>query len=240
MSTDSAGHQVTWQKIAVVASILFVAVPFAADALWSIFYPDDYLLYEVRQRVAFDGRTTQLLVINNAGRKTQKNVAVILDASKAYTQRTLVDVSTPKRIFLSGYSAAEPDVPLSDFSRAASVFVPLGNIEPDEQVVVAFGTREQDGIYLSGINSDVRVESSTTVAIKADGIRRPSTAHDAHSGYVELAPGILAFIVAIVSAIVIIALVFGIFFDSPEKQMTRLWRQLDDLQEKIDKERRYK
>lgn len=239
MSTETSSA-VTWQKIAIIIAILTLALPAAVRFAWKIVFPPNYLLYEVAPSVQVGDIVVGGLVVVNGGGAPQKEVALYLPSRAANPKYVTVEVSSPRRSSLRSLFDAEPNVPLTSFSKESGSRIPLGTIEPDEEVRVTFKATKPDNDFSQPLSlRDARVESSAMTAIEADGIRRPEFHEDLHTFYVDSAPYLLAFLFALIGLAVLINFIHDVFFDTPQKKMTRLWRQMDTLQEQIDKERRY-
>lgn len=238
MSTESP---ITWQKIAIIVAILSVALPTVAKFYLNMVFPENYLLYEKTHTTKTEEIQTASIIVYNAGRGIQKDVFLYIPSDVTEYENTSVEVSNPYRSGLrSIYDAPSPD-PLEKFFKERGSKIPLGNIKPEEEVLVTLRViPKPDDPYTPRLSlSDVQVESSSMSAIEADGIKYPRFHEDAHSLYMSAAPFFLALTLALLGLALFIAMIFDIFFDTPQKKMSRLWRQMDELQEKIDKERRY-
>jgi hypothetical protein len=231
----------TWQKVAVIIAVLTVALPTVSRFLWRVVFPPDYLLYETTHTTRGEGIQSASIVVTNAGLDVQRDVALYLSLDSANASVTRVEVSSPRRSGLRSLFNADPKVPLSTFAHDAGFKVPLGNIGPEEEVRVTLilVANDEDRFTPTLSLSDARVESASMSAIEADGHRRPQFGDDAHSVYVQLAPYVLAMLLAVIGLMIFLSIIFDVFFDTPQQKMTRLWRQMDQLQEQIDKERRY-
>ncbi len=238
MSTENS---ITWQKLAIIIAVLTIVLPALAKFYLNIVFPENYLLYEASHTTKTDKIQTASIIVSNAGRGTQKEVFLYLPSDATEYKNTSIEVSTPKRSGLRNIFEAEPSIPLEKFSKETGAKIPLGNIEPEEEVPITLTSiSKSEDPYLKRLTlSDARVESASMLAIEADGIRYPRFNDDLHSTYISMAPFMLAMLLAILGIAILAGMIFDLFFDSPQKKMTRLWRQMDQLQEKIDKERRY-
>lgn len=231
----------TWQKVTVIIAVLAVVVPFVARYAWGVVFPANYLLYETTFTTKTPGTQTASIIIRNDGGAIQKNVTIYLPSKAADPKRTTIDISSPQNPSLEYLIDAEPKIQLSRYTEETGAKIPVGDIGPGNGVRVTLAeTSKGDDLQMAALSlSDVRVDSSAAPAVKADGVRYPSFADDAHSVFLSVSPYLLAFILLLVVVGMVGGLIFSTFFDTPHKQMSRLWRQMDTLQEKIDKERRY-
>ena len=238
MSTEST---VTWQKMTVIIALLTLALPVAARFGWQLVFPPNYLLYETTHTTKVSNIQTASVIVVNAGNSTQRDVALYLPSDSTDAKITSIEVSSPRRSNLRSLFEAEPQTPIAKYSQESGFKIPMGNIAPEEEVRVTLtATSKTDEFLPTRLSlSEARVESSSMSGIEADGVRYPAFSDDPHTMYVQLSPYLLAAFSTLFGLIMLISLLHDIFFNTPQKQMTRLWRQMDDLQEKIDKERRY-
>ena len=238
MSTENS---TTWQKVTIIIALLTLALPTAARFGWHLVFPPNYLLFETSHTTKIGATQSASVIVVNAGNETQRDVALYIPSDATDAKNTKIEISSPRRSNLRSLFEAEPQTAIAKYSQESGFKVPLGNIAPEEEVRVTFiaTSGKEDLIPTRLTLSDARVESSSMSAIEADGVRYPAYGDDLHSMYVQVAPYILAIFLALFGLIMLISLLHDIFFETPQKQMTRLWRQMDQLQEKIDKERRY-
>lgn len=236
----SAESTTTWQKIAIIIALLTLALPAAARFGWQLVFPPNYLLYETTHTTKIDETQIASVIVVNAGHATQKDVVLYLPSNSVDTEHVKIEISSPKRTHLRSLFEAEPKTPIKKYSQESGFKVPLGNIAPEEEVRVTLLAASKEDLFLTRLSlSDVRVESSSMSAFEADGLRYPAFGDDRHTIYVQVSPYALAFVLAFLGLILLTGLIHDIFFETPQKKVTRLWRQMDQLQEKIDKERRY-
>lgn len=235
-----ASSTITWQKIAIIVAVLTLALPAAVRFAWNVVFPPDYLLYEVIPSIQANDILVGGVVVVNGGRSPQKEVALYLPSSAARPENVTVEISAPRSSSLRSLFDADPNTPLTKFSQESGSRIPLGTIDPEQEVRITFKATKPDGVFSQSLTlRDARVESSTMTAIEADGIRRPRFHEDAHTFYHDFAPYLLAFLIALIGLAILISFIHDVFFDTPQRKMSRLWRQMDTLQEQIDKERRY-
>ena len=233
-------HPATWQKVAIIIAVLTFTLPAGARFAWQVIFPANYLLYETTHTTRTDAIQTATAIVTNDGSATQRDVAIYLPVEAMDPAQVKVEVSSPRTAGLRSIFEAQAKVPLQKYAEDTGSKIPLGNIAPGQEVRVTFVATADPDSYLRSLSlSDMRVESSTSSAIEADGVRRPSFNEDWHTSYMQAAPYILAFLLGILGLFLIVGLIYDIFFETPQKKMARLWRQMDTLQEKIDKERRY-
>jgi hypothetical protein len=239
MSRDATSN-ITWQKVAVLTAVISIAFPVVARFAWEVVFPPDFLLYEITPTISVGDYRVGALVITNAGRAVQNNIAVYIPARSIDPESTTVELSGPRRASWSYLWSLEPDTPIEAYIDGESVSFSVGTLAPGEEVRITF-VEERNGLSFSaglGIR-DARVESSSAFGKQADGIRYPEHDNSLHSFYFGLAPYLLAFILSLIFIGIVAAIIFESLFDTPRKKMTRLWREMDNLQEIIDKERRY-
>jgi len=231
----------TWQKVTVIIAVLAVVAPFSARYAWNVVFPANYLLYEATFTTKTNNTQTASVIIRNAGGAVQKNVTVYLPSKATNPKFTTIEISSPQSPGIEYLVDSEPKIPLVKYTEETGAKIPVGNIEPGNGVRVTLAEASKgDDLQTNSLSlSDVRVDSSAAPAIKADGIRYPSFADDIHSIFLSASPYFLAFILLILTAGTVAGFIFSMLFDTPHKQMARLWRQMDTLQEKIDKDRRY-
>lgn len=231
----------TWQKVTVIIAVLAVVVPVAARYSWNVVFPANYLLYEATFTTKTTGTQTASVIIMNAGNAVQKNVTIYLPSKATNAKLTTIEISSPQSPSLGYLIDAEPKTSLAKYTEETGAKIPIGNIEPGNEVRATLAeTSKGDDLQIDTLSlSDVRVDSSAASAIKADGVRYPSFADDVHSMFLSASPYFLAFMLLLLAVGVVAGFIFSTFFDTPHKQMARLWRQMDALQEKIDKDRRY-
>jgi len=227
-----------WNKAAVITTVLIVLIPATGRFAWQVIFPPDYLLYYVTPAIVAYDSTAQAIITTNAGSQPQEDVTLYLPSGSLDPENTKIEITSPKQY--GSYFRAEPDISINDVTHKGGYKIPLGRLNPGEEVRFAVASKDVTGYrsYTLPI-SDVRIESSATVAKEADGTPYPDHPDDLHNIYISASPYIFALFASIIALIMLIGLLYDIFFDSHKKQMTRLWRQMDDLQEKIDKERRY-
>lgn len=232
---------VTWQKVTIIIALLTLALPTAARFGWQLVFPPDYLLYETSHTTKVGNNQAASVIVVNAGNTTQRDVALYLPSDSTDPKQTKIEISSPRSSNIRSLFEAEPEISFEKFSQESGFKIPLGNIAPEQEVrVTLFATAKKEDLIPTRLSlSDARVESSSMSAIEADGVRYPAYSDDLHTMYDKTSPYILAIVLALFGLIMLISLLHDIFFETPQKQMTRLWRQMDLLQEKIDKERRY-
>jgi len=231
----------TWQKATVIIAVLAVVVPVAVRYAWNVVVPANYLLYETTFTTKTSNVQTASVIVVNAGNAAQKQVTIYLPSTATNPKQTTIEISSPRNPNLRYLFEAEPKIPLTKYIDDTGSKIPIGNIDPGNEVRVTLAEASQSenlGIHALSL-SDARVNSSAASGIKADGIRYPDLADDIHSIFLSASPYFLALLLAIFILFTVIGIIFTAFFDSPYKQMSRLWRQMDTLQEKIDKNRRY-
>ncbi|WP_162615847.1 P-loop NTPase family protein [Solilutibacter oculi] len=239
MSTESSSS-VTWQKLAVIIAILTLALPVFARFAFRVVFPDNYLLYETTSVIKTERSQVGAVIVINGGTAAQKEVALYLPSGAADAKSTFVEISAPRRSSLRSLFEADPSTPLSKFSQGTGFKIPLGTIEKDEEVRVTLKTIQPGDLPTSSLLlSEVRAESAAMTAIEADGLRRPEFHEDWHTFYMDVSPYLLALVLAVICLGVLVSFIHDVFFDTPRKKMARLWRQMDQLQEQIDKDRRY-
>ncbi len=237
MSLESS---LTWQKVTIVIAILGIVIPATSKFVWDVVFPENFLLYETTHTTRGELFQTASIHVNNAGSRAQKEIFVFLPLDAIDHENSLIEITTPKRLRLSNIYDADPDMPLSKFHQDTGLKIPVGNVEPGESVRVTLLSKSTKSYPKRLSLSDVRVESSSMKAIEADGIRYPEHNNDWHSSFVEMAPFMLAMLLFFIGIVFFVSIIFETFFDTPQQKMTRLWKQMDELQEKVDKERRYK
>ena len=160
MSTDSSPN-VTWQKMALVVAILTLALPTVGRFAWRVVYPPNYLLYETSASVQVAEDLVGEVAVVNAGHSVEKDVALYLPSRAADPASTRVEVSSARRSSLRSLFDATPKIELSKFVRESGSKIPLGTIEPEEEVRVTFiASKPKDGYRPVLSLSDARVESS--------------------------------------------------------------------------------
>lgn len=241
MNNESVAS-VTWQKIAVIVGVGVIVLPVAIGFLWDVVLPRNYLLYEVRPDVRVGSAMVRELAVVNAGHAIQKDVVLYFPPISIEDENATVSVSTPRRSSSRSVFGADfgSSVPLAEYDQNNGFKIPIGVIPPDEEVAIALTFSAENGRLSSYIPSgDFRVESSSVDAVEADGIRRPAYPDDLHSAYVQFAPFLLAIFGGLFVIAMLVSAIYELFFDSPQKKMARLWRQMDQLQSEIEKARRY-
>lgn len=238
--TKDTTSTVTWQKIAVLAAIVVVVLPVVAGFAWKVIFPKNYLLYNDSPIITAANIDIGAVTVINAGSATQTNITFYLPTQYIDPKHTFIAISTPSRSL--GYAfSADPESPLTQFKSSNGIQINLGTIQPDEKIRLTFKQVKPNGVFLSQLSFlGLHIESAQTVAIEADGTPRPAFAEDIHSLYMDAAPYFLALIASILALFIAVAVIYEAFFDTTQSKMTRLWKQMDILQEKIDKERRYK
>jgi len=230
---------ITWQKAAILVAVLTVVLPVALKFSLATLFPSRDLLFQTTPAVYVDGLTTASIIVTNAGRSPERNVVVKLQRQSLSPEKILVTIGEPTRSSATHYDSAEPKISLSKLKGGDSFVIPVGDLHPDEAVVVYLAGKVEGLTASSLALYSARVESSTTVAMRADGIARPEHELTLHGIYWAFSPYVLAILLAALIFILAIALIHETFFDDDHKKMARWWRAMDSLQEKIDKDRRY-
>lgn len=237
MSLESS---LTWQKVTIVIAILSIVIPATSKFVWDVVFPENFLLYETTHTTRGDKFQTASIHVSNAGNRVQKEIFVFLPLDAIDYENSFIEITTPQSFRLSNIYEAVPDVPLSKFHQDTGIKIPVGNMESGENVRVTLLSKSTKSYPKRLSLSDVRVESYSMKAIEADGTRYPEHNNDWHSSFVEMSPFMLAMLIFFFGIVFFVTIIFEVFFDTPQQKMTRLWRQMDELQEKVDKERRYK
>jgi hypothetical protein len=86
---------------------------------------------------------------------------------------------------------------------------------------------------------DVRAQTATTTGLEAEGTIQLAdlSLHSFRGEFHEGAPYLLMIILALVAFVVLVSSVYELFFDSDQKKVERLQRQMNAIQEKIDRAR---
>ena len=241
MTTPDTSSSITWQKIAIIVAVVLVAVPAIAGFAWKVVFPQNYLVYATTPIIQTSNSLVGGITITNEGSAVQRDVVLDLTSQNADPKNTFIDISGPSNAPIDFILPSEPKTPLSKYSKGEGSEVPIGIINPGEEVLVTLKAVKPSEYFVYTLSLlDVHVQSSQMTAIKADGVRRPELNDDLHTFYMMVAPYFLALVAAMIIVIIGISIVHEAFFDTLERKMTRLWKQMDLLQEKHDKERRYK
>jgi hypothetical protein len=165
----------TWQKVTVIIAVLAVVVPVAARYAWGVVFPANYLLYETTFITKTGAAQTGSIIVTNAGNAVQKNVTIYLPSKTANPKRTTIDISSSQSPSLDYLIDAEPKTSLTKYTQESGSKIPIGNIDPGNEVRITLAEVSKEGdLPIDTLSlSDVRVDSSTTKAIKANGIRYP-------------------------------------------------------------------
>jgi len=233
MSSETT-PDVTWQKIAVLITVLIVAAPFVGRFAWHILFPTNRLLYTINEPIEGEGVAAVSIEIVNDGQTTQNGIVVSIPKSWNPDEAYL-DISTPRRLSLP--SADGKPSKLIKLQEKGYV-IPVGSLRQNEKIrisLIAISSKEGNkpswGMY------ETRVESATTLGLEADGSREPEFEDSLHGMYFQAAPYLLAVMLSFIGFMAAFGFIFDTFFDTKEKKITRLWKQMNLLQEQIEKER---
>lgn len=239
MVTDSSSN-ITWQKLTVIITVLILVLPAVARFAWEVVFPSNYITYEVMPITEVDGYSIGMVIVANSGTAQQQNVSLYLPSSAINSKDSRVEISDPKKYFLSSIYDAKPKVSLQKYFQEAGYKIPLGNINADESIRVTIVLKKDSEFISPRLSFDsTRIESSSMLGIEANGTRMPKFADDAHSIYMQVSPFLLGFMLFFGGIVFFVSFIHDAFFDTHQKQMSRLWRKMDNLQEQIEKERRY-
>jgi len=236
------GPGLTWQKVGVIAAILAIILPLLGKGAYLVVFPQYRLVYEVQHPITVPGFSAFAVVITNDGSDREDGVTVVVPPAPFNPAKAYVHVSSPSPYGALGtYPATSADV-VSATRDGYSV--PVGRLLSGESVRVTFAATTDSGPDAVASSwtlvPGVRVYSKQGGATEGDGMGISVSDDSLHAMLWMMSPYVVALAAAIFLVIIFAGLIFSVAFDSREKQMTRLWKQMDLLQEKIDKERRYK
>lgn len=241
MAESETSSSVTWQKIAIISAIAVVVLPVLATYAWKTLFPPNYLVFHATPIVQTKGALTGGLLVTNEGYATQHNVAVYLTSRDVDPEHAFVDVTAPESTISDFILPSKPNIPLTKYAKGNGARIPVGAINPGEQVLVTLASLDAGKYTVNTLSLlEVHVQSSEMTALKADGVRRPEFDNSLHAFYMMAAPYFLAFIILVLGIVFIVSIIHEAFFDNYQRKMSRMWRQMDTLQEKYDKEKRYK
>jgi len=232
------GQGLTWQKVGTVIAIFIVVIPWLTREAYRIVFPLDRLMYDVQEPINAKGFSAFSVVISNAGSRPQDAITITIPSASYNPEEAYIRKTTPAVYGAFGPNNLRP----GDLIHAASsgYTVSVGRLLPDESVRVSFVSLSQDDIHTWTVPYNLRVDSRQGGVQKGAGIAIAEDDGSAHGMLWTGAPYLVALAVPFFLILMFSGVIFSIVFDSSEKQMTRLWKQMDLLQEKIDKERRYK
>lgn len=227
----------TWQKFGVIAAILIVIVPWVAKEAYGVVFPPYYLIYQLQHPINGDGFAAFAAIITNVGSQAQDGITLTVPSDSYNPDKAYVDVGTPSKY--SFIQSSNPKLGELVHANNTGFIIPVGRLMPGETVRVTLITEAsgQHPIWL--LSNAVRVESKQGLAKQTDDLTFSEADDSLHAVLWEASPYFVAFILSLLAVFASAGLIYSIAFDSKQKQMARLWKQMDTLQQKIDKERRY-
>jgi len=240
---SNASANVTWQKVAILATILLVIVPTILRAAWQIVFPSDYLVYRVEGPVIHDEYVAGRVIVYNAGQDIQRGIRASIELPASIDlKKVYVGVGSSERFI---YNSVPNGMKLLDVKDRNKIDIDLEDLKAEESISIAifsYGKYVNKNSFLvpSWVSPEITITSNNTKAVEGDSIPSPEFDTSARGFYYDIAPYFLAFLVAALSAVIFISILYTLFFDSLESQMAKHWREMDRLQEIMDKERRYK
>lgn len=218
-----------------LVAVFAVLVPMVGRYTWGLLFPSDYLLFQEISSIEGKGFSAAGIVITNAGSRRQNSIVLSLPVSFGPEGERWFNVSPARRLILPFDNAEVSDALVAKGNRYE---ISVGTLMPKESVrvtLLAMGNTkdEQPTWHFYGL----RVQSATTVALEASSTKHPTHDLSAADFYREMAPYVLAAAALFIALAVFVSLLFDLFFDSDEKKVARLWRQMDAIQERIFKER---
>jgi hypothetical protein len=229
------GQNLTLTKLTIIVPILVVAIPSCALFFYEAVFPKNYLLYDIQWPVQTEDLDAIAIIVTNAGREAQDEVKITLpqDSAGADVKMFVSDASR----YRSMLSEARP----TEFVQGASTYqVNIGRISAGESVALLAAAKRTTSCCHWILFPEPKVESKQSVGLKADGIRYPEN-EDTFGGVLRaISVFVFPFLMATFVVVVITGFIFEAFFDTPERKIARLWRQMDKIQEEADKARRYR
>jgi hypothetical protein len=227
-----------WQKVAVIVSVMLFAVPAGAVRAWRALYPEHLLVVEAAETAPFSGVATASITIHNQGTQREENVMLSVEADSIEGDALLAAVSDA-----TSFNVYSADTMYEHWKVAPNghAQVRIGRILPGESIrvsLVGVGRKLTESVQLDPSFGEPKVTSDLATGVEASSDPLPGSL-SLRSAYFEMSPYAFAFVVGLFVVMIGVGIIYELFFSTPQKQMAALWRQMDLLQEKIDKERRY-
>jgi hypothetical protein len=236
MDSGSTTH---WQKVAVVVTILIVLVPTLISKAWSLLYPEHHLLYSAFAAQGHGGTGVAVVQIYNQGQVRERDV--ILKFSEASLAQGIPQAAVSESSTYGTYYGEGRFTPV-EAAKDGRFQVHVGELPPESTVQVTLLTK---GMKLGESTMDPTWSSANYQVIAQEALgeeaeRTPVAASmDFRSEWFRYSPYAFAFVIGLFVVGLGAGMIYDIFFSTPQKQMTLLWQQMDRLQERIDKAKRY-
>jgi len=230
MSTDS---NLGWQKFTLFWGALLLALPFALKGSFDFAFPNELLAYRTHGPINLGEDAVVLVSVQNKGRAVLSDIQLAVPAP-SLEKGGEVKVARGRPGRFVGWMPTAGDAERATV-KERQIFIPISRLAPDEAINVLLIAKRFEAWNVV----DVRAQTATTTGLEAEGTIQLAdlSLHSFRGEFHEGAPYLLMIILALVAFVVLVSSVYELFFDSDQKKVERLQRQMNAIQEKIDRAR---